>query len=172
MKDNSLVVLGVGRVGLPLALVFADVGFDVSGIDVDPFRVTMLEKKVLPFFEEDAEELLKKYSGNKFNIYGKEHFDRVIGESKYIVITLGTPMDENHNPDHRQIDGLIRQVLPVLSKGHVLILRSTISPGTTERLVRVIEESTRFKVGEDIFLAYCPERIAEGKAVKELREIP
>ena len=172
MKENSVVVLGVGRVGLRLALVFADVGLDVSGIDLNSFIVSLLEKKTMPFLEEGADALLEKYSGNKFNVYLPDHQSRVVSESKYIVITLGTPIDETYSPDHKQIEKLIIQLSPYLEKGHVIILRSTISPGTTEQIARILEEQTKLKVGKDIFLAYCPERIAEGKSVQELREIP
>lgn len=172
MKSNSIVVLGVGRVGLPLALVFADVGFGVVGIDIDPFLIALLEKKTMPFLEEGAGKLLKKYGGNKFRIFSSEHQNRVISESKFIVITLGTPIDETYSPDHKQIEELIISMSPYLKKGHVIILRSTISPGTTEQIARIVEEQSKLKVGKEIFLAYCPERIAEGKSVQELREIP
>lgn len=172
MKENSVVVLGVGRVGLPLALVFADVGFETRGIDIDPLRVSLLEKKTMPFLEEGADELLQKYGGNRFQIFSVKHQERVIKESRYIVITLGTPIDETYSPDHSQIEELIHDISPFLQEGHVIILRSTISPGSTEQVARLFEEHTKLKIGKDIFLAYCPERIAEGKSVEELREIP
>lgn len=172
MKDNSIVVLGVGRVGLPLALVFADVGFDVIGIDVDPFRVALLEKNTMPFLEEGADELLQKHGGKRFKIYSNDFFEKAIDQSKYIVITLGTPIDESYSPNHKQIEELINKISLYLKVGHVIILRSTISPGSTQQIARILEEHTKHKVGKDIFLAYCPERIAEGKSVQELREIP
>lgn len=172
LMEKNIVVLGVGRVGLPLALVLADVGFDVVGIDIDPFRVTLLEKKTMPFLEEGADELLQKYGGNKFQIFSSDEQDRVISESKYIIVTLGTPIDETYSPDHKQIEKLMISMAPHLKKGHVIILRSTISPGTTEQIARILKEQTKLEIGKDLFLAYCPERIAEGKSIYELKEIP
>lgn len=172
MKDNNIVVFGIGRVGLPLALVLADKGFDVWGIDINPDHVALLKKKKLPFMEEGAEKLLKKYGGNKFQVFTQEKGTEAIARSKYIILTLGTPIDETCSPDHRQIEKLFSEILPIIKPGHVILLRSTISPGTLRQLVRYVEENTSFKVGKDIFMAYCPERIAEGKSVEELSQIP
>ena len=172
MKDNNIVVFGIGRVGLPLALVLADKGFDVWGIDINPAHVALLKKNKLPFMEEGAEKLLKKYGGNKFQIFTQEKRTQAIVRSKYIILTLGTPIDDTYSPDHRQIEKLFSEILPVIKPGHVILLRSTISPGTLRQLVRYVEDNTSFKVGKDIFMAYCPERIAEGKSVEELAQIP
>jgi len=172
MKDNNIVVFGIGRVGLPLALVLADKGFDVWGIDINPTHVALLKKKKLPFMEEGAGELLEKYGGNKFQAFTQKKRVEAIHRSKYIILTLGTPIDETYNPDHRQIEKLFSEILPIIKPGQVILLRSTISPGTLRQLVRYVEDNSSFKVGKDIFMAYCPERIAEGKSVEELGEIP
>lgn len=172
LKNNNIVVFGIGRVGLPLALVLADKGFDVSGIDVDPARVTALENKKMPFLEEGADELLQKHIGKKFKIFTSDHIKESLAENKYIILTLGTPIDNSYSPDHSQIEKLFLELAPFLEKGHVIILRSTISPGSLRQLARFVEENTKFKVGTDVFMAYCPERIAEGKSVEELGQIP
>ncbi len=172
MKDNNLCVFGIGRVGLPLALVFADKGFDVWGIDINPEHVSILNQKKLPFLEEGAEELLKKYGGKTFHAFTSDKKFDALARSKYIILTLGTPIDSTLSPDHRQIESLFIDILPNIEKGHVIILRSTISPGTLRQIVRFVESNTKLKVGKDIFMAYCPERIAEGKSIEELVEIP
>ncbi len=172
MKDNGIVVFGLGRVGLPLALVLADKGFKVTGIDVDPYRIALIRNKIMPFLEEGADILLKKYGGKEFQIFSQDHVHRILSESKTIIITLGTPIDETYSPDFKQIEDLFIRLAPSLTKNHLIILRSTISPGTTEHLSRLIEELTKLKIGTSIFLAYCPERIAEGKSIPELGEIP
>lgn len=172
MKNNKVVVFGVGRVGLPLALVLADKGFEVSGIDIDPARVTLLKSKKMPFLEEGADKLLQKYIGKEFQIYSSESTREVVSKSKYIILTLGTPIDETYSPDHRQIEKVFTDLCPLLKPGHVILLRSTISPGTLRQLVRFVEENTSLIVGKDVFMAYCPERIAEGKSVEELSQIP
>lgn len=172
LNDNKIVIFGVGRVGLPLALVLADKGFDVSGIDVDPARVAFLQSKKMPFLEEGADELLEKYIGKKFRIYAQDHIKESLAENKFIILTLGTPIDQTFSPDHSQIEKLFGDITPFIQKGHVIILRSTISPGSLRQIVRFVEEHTKMKVGKDIFIAYCPERIAEGKSVEELVQIP
>ena len=172
MDNNKIAVFGVGRVGLPLALVLADKGYQVTGVDVDPYRIALLRHKIMPFLEEGAGPLLEKHSGKNFQIFSQEHTQRIIAENRIILITLGTPIDENFNPSHGEIENLMTKFSPFIKEGHLIILRSTISPGTTEKLVRQLEEQTKLKIGVNLFLAYCPERIAEGKSVEELSQIP
>lgn len=172
MDSNKIAIFGVGRVGLPLALVLADKGFWVTGIDVDPYRINLLKHKIMPFMEEGADPLLEKHSGKNFQIFSQEHIDRIVAENAIIIFTLGTPIDDTYSPNFSDIEKLIRRISPVLKPGHVIILRSTVSPGATQQLARQLEEQTKLKVGENLFLAYCPERIAEGKSVEELAQIP
>src|SRR3989344_1907170 len=161
-------VVGVGRVGLPLALFLADKGHTVYGLDVDQEKVNIISKKQLPFMEEGAEELLVKYTNKSF--FATTDFSN-ISKTKIIILTLGTPVDENMNPSLVQIDKALETARPYLKKDQLLILRSTVSPGTTE-YVRSYINDLGFKVGVDFFLAFCPERIAEGKSLRELAEIP
>lgn len=172
MDNQKIAVFGVGRVGLPLALVLADKGYHVTGVDVDPYRITLLHHKIMPFLEEGADPLLEKHSGKNFQVFSHDHTQRIISENQTIIITLGTPIDENFNPNFGQIESLMTQYSPFFKEGQLIILRSTISPGTTEKLARQLEEQTKLKIGKNLFLAYCPERIAEGKSVEELGQIP
>ena len=88
------------------------------------------------------------------------------------MLTLGTPVDENMNPDLSQIDRAIDSIGPQLHPGQTLILRSTVSPGTTRWVEAKLEDELGLKIGTDFFLAFCPERIAEGRALQELTTIP
>lgn len=172
MISKKIAIFGIGRVGLPLALVLADKGFQVTGIDVDPYRINLLKHKIMPFMEEGADPLLEKHSGKNFQVFSQEHVDRIVQENEVIIFTLGTPIDDTYSPNFSDIEKLIRRISPVLKSEHVIILRSTISPGATQQLARQLEEQTKLKIGENLFLAYCPERIAEGKSVEELAQIP
>lgn len=172
MDSSKIAIFGVGRVGLPLALVLADKGFQVTGIDVDSYRINLLKHKIMPFMEEGAQSLLTKHSGKNFQVFSQEHIDRVVAENEIIIFTLGTPIDDTYSPNFSDIEKLIRGISPVLGVGHTIILRSTVSPGATEQLARLLEEQTKLTMGENLFLAYCPERIAEGKSVEELAQIP
>lgn len=172
MDNNKIAIFGVGRIGLPLSLVLVDKGFQVTAIDVDPYRISLLKHKIMPFLEEGAQPLLEKHSGKNFQVFSQEHIDRIICENSFIIFTLGTPIDDTYSPNFTDIEKLIRRISPQVKSGHTIILRSTVSPGATEQLARQLEEQTKLTLGKDIFLAYCPERIAEGKSVEELGQIP
>lgn len=164
----TISVVGVGRVGLPLALFLAHKDHEVYGIDVDAEKVSLLAKRRLPFMEEGAGELLNKYANKSL------HFTTdfgVIAKSKVIILTLGTPVDENMNPSLVQIDRALAVARPNFKKGQLLILRSTVSPGTTGYVRSYLAEQG-FTVGENFYLAFCPERIAEGRSLLELAQIP
>ncbi len=172
MDKKKVAIFGVGRVGLPLALVLADKGFQVTGVDTDSYRISLLKHKIMPFLEVGAEPLLKKHIDKNFQIFSQEHINRIISENDFIIFTLGTPIDATFSPSFSDIEKLIREICPFIKIGQTIILRSTVSPGATEQLARQIEEQTKLTLGKDIFLAYCPERIAEGKSVEELEQIP
>lgn len=168
ISKMTISVVGVGRVGLPLALFLAHKDHEVYGIDVDAEKVSLLAKRRLPFMEEGAGELLNKYANKSL------HFTTdfgVIAKSKVIILTLGTPVDENMNPSLVQIDRALAVARPNFKKGQLLILRSTVSPGTTGYVRSYLAEQG-FTVGENFYLAFCPERIAEGRSLLELAQIP
>ncbi len=169
MKKKTISVIGIGRVGLPLALFLSDKGFKVFGVDSDRQKIQRLDKGEMPFFEEGAGKLLKKHIKRSF--VPTADYSRV-KESATIILTLGTPVDPNMDPIYDQIDDVLTLICRYLKKNQLLILRSTIAPKTTLYVKDFIEKKTRLKVGINFFLAYCPERIAEGRALKELGEIP
>ncbi len=161
-------VVGIGRVGLPLALFLAENDFTVYGLDVDQEKINTISKKHMPFMEEGAQEVLDRHVGKSF--VASTDFS-LISKSDIIILTLGTPVDENMNPSLVQIDRALAVARPHLKKGQLLILRSTVSPGTTEYVKAYLEEEG-FKVGDNFYLAFCPERIAEGKSLTELAQLP
>ena len=164
----AVCVVGIGRVGLPLALFLANKGHTAYGVDVDQEKVNLISKKQMPFMEEGGLNLLKKYAGKSFFV--STDFSN-IAKAKVIILTLGTPVDENMNPSLVQIDKALAAARPHFKKGQLLILRSTVSPGTTDYVKSAINE-TGLRVGENFYLAFCPERIAEGKSLSELSQIP
>src|SRR3989344_2267181 len=104
MDKNGIAIFGVGRVGLPLALVLADRGFKVTGIDVDPYRISLLQHKIMPFLEEGAQPLLEKHEGRNFLIFSEQHLGRVVSENQTVILTLGTPIDDTYSPNFAQIE--------------------------------------------------------------------
>lgn len=168
-KKDTVAVVGIGRVGLPFALVLAESGFKVYGIGRDPKKILNLKSGKLPFFERGGEQLLKKYINKKF-IPTIDY--SVISECEYIVLTLGTPIDENMNPVYDQINSAIEKCRPFFKKDQTLILRSTVSPKTTQYVKATLNDLDGIEVGKNFFLSFCPERIAEGFAIEEIRSIP
>lgn len=166
---KAITVIGIGRVGLPLALFLAEKGYKVFGVGRSERKREKLSKGIMPFMERGAPTLLKKHIG--VNFIPQTDYNSVF-KSEIIILTLGTPIDENMDPVLDQIDEVLDSILNKLKKGQLIILRSTVSPKTTIYVKDIIEKSTKLKVGRDIYLAFCPERIAEGKTLEELPEIP
>jgi UDP-N-acetyl-D-mannosaminuronic acid dehydrogenase len=166
---DKIAIVGIGRVGLPLALFLAGKGFHVRGIDLSSDYVAGIKRGEMPFIEKGADAALKACIGRSF--FPTTDIS-VIADCRYVILTLGTPVDEHMNPVHGQIESVVSDVCAHLRPGSLLILRSTVSPGTTEHIARYINEQTSFTVGEDMFLAFCPERIAEGNSLEELGDIP
>jgi UDP-N-acetyl-D-mannosaminuronic acid dehydrogenase len=165
----TVAVIGIGRVGLPFALFLADRGCTVYGIDANAEMVRGLGEGRMPFAEEGGQEALGAHLGKRF-FPGSDL--AVLARADTIVITLGTPVDDFNNPIFLPIEDLLRRSLPHMQPGQLLVLRSTVAPGATEHLGRLIERTTSFRVGHDLFLAFCPERIAEGRSFRELPEVP
>lgn len=168
MKKKTVCVIGIGRVGLPLALVFANNGHKVYGITRNQEKIDLLNKGKMPFVEKGGN-LLKRYVGKTLILTTSYS---PIKDSDILILTLGTPIDENMNPVLDQINSAIENMIPYLKKGQLIILRSTVSPRTTIYAKDQIELATNFTVGKDIFLAFCPERIAQGNSIKEIMTIP
>lgn len=169
ITNSKIAVVGIGRVGLPLALAFANEGFTVYGVDINTSLVELLLKKQMPFLEVDGKKLLRKLIGKKF--FPTTNYS-VISEVDYIIMCLGTGVDQNLNPVYKEIDTALNQAANYFRKNQTLILRSTVSPATTEYIKSFINKIRRLEVGKNFYVAFCPERIVEGKALKELSELP
>lgn len=170
-KEAKIAVLGLGRVGLPLSSVLANSGFKVIGIDVNQSRLDSINKGVCPFFDPPLQEnLVQSISSGNLSVVKK------ISESDYpdvIFFTVGTPNSPEGIVDYTQLYGALEEVSNLDLQGKMIILRSTMPPKTTEDIVLpYLEDKSSLKCGSDFGLAVCPERILEGKAIKELFELP
>jgi UDP-N-acetyl-D-mannosaminuronic acid dehydrogenase len=166
----DVAVIGLGRVGLPLALSFADRGLRVIGVDNDPARLGAVRDGVMPFQETGAQELLERVRRSA----RLELRERVAdaARARHIVITLGTPSFSHIEIDMRDIRSALDDLLGVLAPGHCLILRSTVAPGTTEFVAGYLAKHRGFRIGEDVFVAHAPERIAAGRFLEEIDTLP
>ena len=159
-------VIGLGRVGLPLALCFADAGRSTLGVDKDADRLDPLRAGRMPFKEPGTDELLARTS-----IELSPHASDA-ARADAIVLTLGTPTFSHIEIDMGDIRSVLDDLLPVLREGQLLVLRSTIAPGTTEFVAGYLEKHRGFKVGEDFFVAHVPERIAADRFMEEIGTLP
>ncbi|HEY7328305.1 MAG TPA: nucleotide sugar dehydrogenase [Gemmataceae bacterium] len=160
------IVGGCGHVGLPLALAFAAQGHSVDLLDTSPQRVALVNSGRMPFHEDDAEPLLAESTRNGRI---KATTDAaVLEDAAAVIVTIGTPVDEYLDPSVGEFDRALTQLLKRVRPGQLLILRSTVFPGMTDRLARQLEQMGR----GDVDLAYCPERIVQGKSLIELKQLP
>jgi UDP-N-acetyl-D-mannosaminuronic acid dehydrogenase len=164
-------VIGLGRVGLPLALSFADRGLRVIGIDNDPVRLGAVREGRMPFEETGAQELLTRVTAEPGRLTLSERVADA-AQARHIVITLGTPSFSHIEIDMRDIRSALDDLLGVLTPGHCLILRSTIAPGTTEFVAGYLAKHRGFAIGEEVFVAHAPERIAAGRFLEEIDTLP
>ena len=167
---TSVAVVGLGRVGLPLALSFADRGLEVIGVEREPAVLEQVAAGRMPFSETGTQEVLER-------VLTAGGFERTraaqdAARADHIVLTLGTPSHLHIEIDMSQIRRAVDDLLPVLHEGHSLILRSTVAPGTTEWVAGSIEQRRGFRVGEDLFVAHVPERIAANHFLEEIATLP
>jgi UDP-N-acetyl-D-mannosaminuronic acid dehydrogenase len=169
-RTADVAVIGLGRVGLPLALSFADRGLRVIGVDNDSFRLDAVGEGRMPFEETDAQELLDRVHRDGRLSLSKSVADAA--KARHIVITLGTPSFSHIEIDMRDIRSALDELLPLLSTGHALTLRSTVAPGTTEFVAGYLTKRRGFDIGTDIYVAHAPERIAAGRFLAEIDTLP
>jgi UDP-N-acetyl-D-mannosaminuronic acid dehydrogenase len=164
--QHDVAIIGCGRVGLPLALAYADRGLRTIGVDTDVDLLAAVRARRMPFEEPGATEILQRVDIE----WSERAADAAQADA--IVLTLGTPSFSHIEIDMRDIRTVLDDLLPVLRPGHLLVLRSTIAPGTTEFVAGYIEKHLDLKVGEDVFVAHVPERIAAGRFFEEIGTLP
>jgi UDP-N-acetyl-D-mannosaminuronic acid dehydrogenase len=159
------VVGGCGHVGLPLGISLADTGLRVALYDIDAEVVALVQRGGMPFEEPGAPEVLQRALEN--GTLEATGDPGVIARSEHVIVVIGTPIDEHLNPAAHVVPDAIREIGDQLRDGQLLILRSTVYPGVTALVEGLIDH-----LGVDVDVAFCPERIAEGHAMTELRELP
>ena len=163
-------VVGLGRIGLPLALSFAEHGCSVIGIDREPSVLERIRTGHMPFKETGTQELLERVmGGDKLDLSDQI---RDASDADYIILTLGTPALAQIEIDVSQIRQAVDDLMPVLHEGQTIILRSTVGPGTTQWLAGYLEQLRGFEIGRDLFVAHVPERIAVNHFLEEIEALP
>jgi UDP-N-acetyl-D-mannosaminuronic acid dehydrogenase len=162
---DIVVVGGAGHVGLPLAIAFASRGLKVCILDIDEKLVAAVMGGELSFREDGAQKMLLQVLDDKSLTASTE--DSVIGQGEHVVVVIGTPVDGHLNPDPHAVPKAMQAGHRYLRTGQLVVLRSTLYPGVTRRVEKMLADE-----GVRVDVAFCPERIAEGKAMEELFTLP
>ena len=163
-ERDVVVVGGCGHVGLPLGLALADAGLSVVLYDIAALTVERVAAGERPFVEPGTEEILRRVIGDRLTVTTDP---AAVSSAEYVVVVIGTPVDEHLNPDPMVVSVAVEELADHLVDGQVMVLRSTVFPGTTAVVEKILAH-----LGRRIEVAFCPERIAEGRAIEELRELP
>ncbi|MEI7505720.1 MAG: nucleotide sugar dehydrogenase [Actinomycetes bacterium] len=162
---NLCVVGGCGHVGLPLAMAFARAGVSVVAFDINPVAVNLVNGKTMPFDEPEAPAILSQIIDA--GLFRASTDPAEVAKADAVIVVVGTPVDEHLNPDTQAVPDAVAALVPYLRDDQLLVLRSTVYPGVT----RLVEERLAAH-GMKTDVAFCPERIAEGKAFSELYSLP
>ncbi len=160
---KKVCVVGLGYIGLPTAIVAADSGFDVIGFDIDERRVSSINAGDPVIYEPEVYERL-------LCALGAQHFRAAISieAADYFIIAVPTPLTADKKAQLSYVYAAIDSLISVIQKGNTIIIESTISVGTTDAVALYVQEKTNMKVGIDVFIAHCPERVLPGKIFYEL----
>ncbi len=164
-ERDVVVVGGGGHVGLPLAIALADRGAQVAVYDVNPVAVAQVSSGEMPFRESGAAAMLRRVVAAGRLTAATD--PAIVGTAEHVIVVVGTPVDEHLNPDQQAVPRALFGCADHLRDGQLLILRSTVYPGVTALVEKVVA-----RLGKAIDVAFCPERIAEGKAMTELFDLP
>lgn len=165
LAADLTVVGGGGHVGIPLVLAFAEAGYRVNVHDTNRAALETLRSGRLPFIEHGGEPLLAKALADNRLVFTSSPAD--ISTQGPLIITIGTPIDEFLNPVRKVVQDCIDTLLPHLVDGQLIVLRSTVFPGTTEWLDGYLKRNSR-----NLMVAFCPERMVQGHGIRELKQTP
>jgi len=169
IKSKKVAVLGLGFVGLTLAVVLADAGFQVLGIESQKTVVDMLRKSIPHFYESGLANQLRAHVGKNLEIENS----LTDSQCDVYIVSVGTPIDAKHQPIMNFVEEACRTIGRVLKTGDTVMLRSTVPVGTTRNVcLPILEKESGLAAGRDFSLVFAPERTVAGKALKELRALP
>jgi UDP-N-acetyl-D-mannosaminuronate dehydrogenase len=166
----SVAVVGFGYVGSTVAAVLTDCGLSVIGIDTDERLIQEMQTDYCRFNEPGLAEMLSQ--ARRSGLLDLTTRYEATRQADVIIITVGTPVDANRSLVTRYLESVCTSLAPLLRPGQLVILKSTVAPGATNGLVRQLLEKGGLRQGRDFGLAFCPERLAEGAAIRQFRALP
>ncbi|MBF0500900.1 MAG: UDP-N-acetyl-D-mannosamine dehydrogenase [Candidatus Riflebacteria bacterium] len=165
VSDQRICILGLGYIGLPTSSILATKGYSVLGIDVNPDVVATINEGRIHITEPDLDLFVKAAVGS-----GKLRAALKPEAADVFIIAVPTPFKEGHKPDMTYVEEATKSIVPVIQKGNLVVLESTSPPRTCEAIIAPILAKSGLKVGEDIFVAHCPERVLPGQIMREVVE--
>ena len=169
----SVCVIGIGRIGLPTALSFANSGLTTVGVDINKELVEMINSKIFPLKDEPGyDAIFEKVIKQKFNVTTK--IEDIVPKSDVVILSLPTPMDKNNVPDYSALLSVGKQLGQLLSNDTLVIVESTVEPGFIENdLINIIENSDKKLVaGKDFAIGVCPETANPGQIMNDFEKLP
>lgn len=170
-KEDFVGVVGIGHIGLPLTVALSNVGYNVIGLDIDKKKIDHLKTINEPYFyEPGVSETLKRC---RSRIEFTTDYKYLVEKCETIIFTVGTEVNHLGEPNFNSLDSALDNIGKYLTRGQLIVLKSTVLPGTTEIRARErLEKESNLKCGKDFHLVYCPERTIEGLALHELYHLP
>jgi UDP-N-acetyl-D-glucosamine dehydrogenase len=160
-KNKKVAIIGLGYVGLPLAVLAQEKGWQTIGVDIDADKVATINKKEVPFKDEELLESLKKYPIEASTSFAK------VSDVDIVIVAVPTPVKENNQPDLTPLVSAITEAKPYMQEGQTVVVESTVNPGVMDEIITPI-----LKDGPSVNLVHCPERINPGDPKWSVRNIP
>lgn len=165
-QQKTVCVVGLGYVGLPMAIRSKEVGYEVYGFDLDQSKIDSINAGKSPIEEAYIEERIEK-----FPIIATNEAT-VVGKADIVLVCVPTPVDSSYYPDLTPVIKASEMIAQNLKKGALVVLESTVNPGVSEEIIRPIFEAAGYVVGKDVFLAHCPERVNPGDSKWNVSNLP
>lgn len=165
-RSAEIAVIGLGYIGLPTAIMFANAGFKVVGYEIREDVVKKVNSGNSHIIEPEIEEMLRRAIENG-NLKATSDKKEIVGKDVY-VICVQTPLKEDKTPDLSYLENAVRTTAESIKRGSLVIIESTVPPMTTLKMAKLIEDLTGFKAGKDFYMVHAPERVMPGRIFKEL----
>ncbi len=171
-RSARIGVIGLGYVGLPVAALFAQKGYDVIGVDIKAERVDKINQGISPIEgkEPGLSELLREVADSGKLRATTDY--QALADRDVVLIDVETPVNDQHVPEYQALRSALFSLAKVMKKGVLVVVESTIMPGTMQNIVLpILEETSGMICGKDFYLGNCPERVMPGKLLKNLRSM-
>lgn len=169
----NICVVGMGKIGLPLAIQFANCGGNVIGLDINSQTIDLINKGVVPFPGEPRLDISLKNALDQSKFIATSNYQFGIHQAQVIVVLVPVILDQNNNPNFEHIDSATKELSKYMKDGVLISFETTLPIGTTRnRLTKMIEKESGKKVGSDFFVVFSPERVSSGRIFEDLRKYP